>query len=42
MSYASGMIGAVVFVIVAVYCAMRSGQNAISRTPQRPATEVAE
>lgn len=42
MSYATGMVGAVIFVVVAAYCLVRSGRNALSRAPQRPASEIAE
>jgi TRAP-type C4-dicarboxylate transport system permease small subunit len=42
IGYALGFVGAVIFVIVALYCAVRSGRNALSRDPSRPASEVAE
>lgn len=34
--YASGMVGAVTFVIVAVYCVVRSTAAAVSRNPKMP------
>lgn len=40
--YGLGMVGAIVFVIIALYCAVRSGQNATSANPRRPASEIAE
>jgi TRAP-type C4-dicarboxylate transport system permease small subunit len=42
ITYAGGMIGAGVFVIVALYCAVRSGRNAFSADPKKPVGEVAE
>lgn len=41
-SYASGMIGAILFALVALYCAARSGSNAFSAAPERPMSETAE
>jgi TRAP-type C4-dicarboxylate transport system permease small subunit len=40
--YTSGAVGAVIFVAVAIYCAVRSGRNAFFANPSRPASEVAE
>ena len=42
MSYATGFAGAVIFVAIAVYCVARSGRNAFSADPQRPAAGAAE
>ena len=36
MLYSAGLVGALVFVVAAAYCAVRSGQNATSRTPMKP------
>ena len=41
-SYAAGMIGAIVWVIVLVYCVMRSAANAVSATPEMPEAEIAD
>jgi TRAP-type C4-dicarboxylate transport system permease small subunit len=40
--YSSGMIGALVFLIAASYCAVRSGLNAISANPARPISGTGE
>jgi TRAP-type C4-dicarboxylate transport system permease small subunit len=40
--YSCGMVGAVVFVIVAVYCAVRSGRNAVSAHPIRAVSGASE
>lgn len=40
--YAGGMIGAVAFVIVAIYCALRSGNNAVSARPVAPVSGAGE
>ncbi len=40
--YTGGLIGAVVFVIVALYCAVRSGANAMSANPVKPVSESGE
>jgi TRAP-type C4-dicarboxylate transport system permease small subunit len=40
--YTGGMIGAVAFVIVAIYCVARSGQNALSAAPAKPVSGTAE
>lgn len=40
--YAAGMIGLVAFVIIAAYCVVRSGRNALSATPVRPVGGGAE
>ena len=42
MSYATGMIGATVFVAVALYCVARSGRNAFSANPSKPVGDIAE
>jgi TRAP-type C4-dicarboxylate transport system permease small subunit len=42
ISYATGVFGALIFILVALYCVMRSGRNATSPNPTRPASEVAE
>ena len=34
--YSGGLIGALIFVIVTIYCVLRSGQNAMSASPARP------
>jgi TRAP-type C4-dicarboxylate transport system permease small subunit len=41
-SYAAGMIGAVVWVIVLIYCVARSAQNAMSARPVMPEAEIAD
>jgi TRAP-type C4-dicarboxylate transport system permease small subunit len=40
--YSAGLIGAAVFVIAALYCAMRSGRNAIAADPVRPISGAGE
>jgi TRAP-type C4-dicarboxylate transport system permease small subunit len=40
--YSTGLVGAVIFVIVAAYCAVRSGRNAFSANPSRPVSEASE
>lgn len=40
--YSVGLVGAVVFVITAAYCAMRSGRNAASIHPDRPISGAGE
>jgi TRAP-type C4-dicarboxylate transport system permease small subunit len=40
--YSGGFIGAVMFVIAAVYCAARSGSNAFSPRPARPVSGAGE
>lgn len=40
--YAGGMVGAVTFVIVAAYCALRSGRNAFSARPVAPVSGAGE
>lgn len=40
--YSGGLVGAALFAVVAAYCAIRSGANAVSASPSRPATEVLE
>lgn len=41
-SYAAGLIGLGTFLIVALYCAVRSGRNAFSADPVRPLSEMGE
>ena len=41
-SYAAGLLGLGTFLIVAAYCAVRSGRNAFSANPVRPASEMGE
>jgi TRAP-type C4-dicarboxylate transport system permease small subunit len=41
-AYAAGMIGAAVWVIVLVYCVVRSAQNAAAARPEVPGTEIAD
>jgi TRAP-type C4-dicarboxylate transport system permease small subunit len=41
-SYAAGLVGLVTFMIVAAYCAVRSGRNAFSAHPVRPLSEMGE
>jgi len=36
MLYSAGLVGALVFIVAAAYCAVRSGQNAISIDPIKP------
>jgi TRAP-type C4-dicarboxylate transport system permease small subunit len=40
--YTAGAIGAVIFVIVALYCALRSGRNVLFLHPSRPVSEISE
>lgn len=40
--YAAAMVGAVVWVIVLVYCVVRAARNALAADPQMPRSEVAE
>jgi TRAP-type C4-dicarboxylate transport system permease small subunit len=40
--YSAGLVGAVVFVIAAAYCALRSGLNAVSRSPVKPISGAGE
>lgn len=42
VSYAGGVFGAVIFVLVAAYCAVRSGRNALSAAPGRPVAGAGE
>lgn len=42
ISYATGVFGALILIVVAAYCVARSGRNAFSANPVRPASEVAE
>jgi TRAP-type C4-dicarboxylate transport system permease small subunit len=41
-AYAAGMIGAIVWVIVLIYCVARSARNAVSVTPIMPEAEIAD
>jgi TRAP-type C4-dicarboxylate transport system permease small subunit len=36
MLYSAGLVGALVFIVAAAYCALRSGANAVSRNPIKP------
>jgi TRAP-type C4-dicarboxylate transport system permease small subunit len=40
--YMAGAIGLLIFVIVALYCAVRSGRNALMIRPSRPAAGISE
>jgi TRAP-type C4-dicarboxylate transport system permease small subunit len=40
--YSAGLVGAVIFFIIAAYCAVRSGRNAFSANPSRPVSEATE
>ena len=40
--YSLGMIGAVIFVVVAVYCVARSAQNAVAANPYKPISGAGE
>lgn len=40
--YSAGLIGAAVFVIAALYCAVRSGRNAFAAAPARPVSGAGE
>lgn len=40
--YSAGLVGAVIFVIVAAYCVVRSGRNALSARPQRAVSGASE
>jgi TRAP-type C4-dicarboxylate transport system permease small subunit len=42
MLYSAGLIGALVFVVVTIYCVIRSGQNAVSTSPTRPLSGAGE
>lgn len=42
LSYLTGMVGALLFIVVAAYCVLRSTSNALSPRPQRPLSETAE
>ncbi len=42
MLYSAGLVGALIFVVVAAYCAIRSGQNAASRSPVKPLSGTGE
>lgn len=41
-SYATGMIGAAIFAVVAAYCALKSGRNAAAAHPVPPISDTAE
>lgn len=40
--YSGGLVGAVVFVVVALYCVVRSGRNAASASPAKPLSGTGE
>jgi TRAP-type C4-dicarboxylate transport system permease small subunit len=40
--YSAGLIGALIFVVIAVYCVLRSGQNAAAREPVKPLSGTGE
>jgi TRAP-type C4-dicarboxylate transport system permease small subunit len=40
--YSGGLIGALIFVVITVYCVLRSGQNAMSQSPARPLSGTGE
>jgi TRAP-type C4-dicarboxylate transport system permease small subunit len=40
--YSAGLIGALIFVVASLYCAVRSGQNSISATPDKPLSGTGE
>jgi TRAP-type C4-dicarboxylate transport system permease small subunit len=42
MIYSAGLIGALIFVLIAAYCVVRSGQNAASRVPAKPLSGTGE
>ena len=42
MIYSAGLVGAAVFVVVALYCVIRSGRNAMAATPVRPVSGAGE
>lgn len=42
IAYAAGLFGLVVFVIVALYCAIRSARNAVAAQPVRPLSGAGE
>lgn len=42
IAYAAGLVGLVVFVIVALYCFVRSGRNALAAHPARPLSGAGE
>lgn len=42
MIYSAGLLGALIFVIVALYCSARSGQNAFSPQPVKPLSGTGE
>lgn len=41
-AFAASMLGAFVFIVVAAYCVVRSGANAVSRNPTMPEKGMAE
>ncbi|MEX1181186.1 MAG: TRAP transporter small permease [Cucumibacter sp.] len=42
ITYSGGLVGALVFVVAAAYCVVRSGQNAASRAPTKPISGMGE
>lgn len=42
MIYSAGLIGALIFVVIALYCAIRSGQNASAPQPVKPLSGTGE
>jgi TRAP-type C4-dicarboxylate transport system permease small subunit len=42
MIYSAGLFGAVIFVVAAAYCVVRSGANALSASPVRPLSGAGE
>jgi TRAP-type C4-dicarboxylate transport system permease small subunit len=40
--YSAGLLGAIIFVVAAAYCAVRSGRNAVSMSPVRPISGAGE
>jgi TRAP-type C4-dicarboxylate transport system permease small subunit len=42
MIYSAGLVGAAVFVVVSLYCALRSGSNAVAINPARPVSGAGE
>lgn len=42
MVYSAGLVGAAIFVVAALYCAIRSGRNAFAARPSRPVSGAGE
>jgi len=40
--YTGGLIGALIFVVITIYCVLRSGQNVLSANPARPVSGTGE